>query len=67
MTVDEINELVKRKHELTAEELDALVQAMLDNPEAKEILVRGAFRQGNYGLVAELLLSDNTKTTDGNN
>jgi len=67
MTVDEINELVKRKHELTAEELDALVQAMLDNPEAKEILVRGAFRMENYGLVAELLLTDNTKTTDGNN
>lgn len=62
MTVEEINAQVMRKHELSAEELDVLVLAMLENPEAKEILVRGAFRQNNYGLLAELLFADNTKT-----
>ena len=57
MTVEEIQKMVNRKSSLTLEEKQTLADAMLENPEAKKIVIAGFLAQGNYGVATELMFS----------
>jgi hypothetical protein len=63
MNIEEINEKVLRKNELTLVEKEELVQAMCDNPEAREILMCGALALGNINLAIDLMFY-NSKTEE---
>jgi phosphoribosylformylglycinamidine (FGAM) synthase PurS component len=57
MTIDQINEQIAKRETLTEQELNELRDAILANPIAKDITIRGALTLNDFNFAARLALA----------
>lgn len=57
MTIDQINEKIAKRDSLTEQELIELRDAILANPVAKDITIRGALALNDFNFAVRLALT----------